>query len=301
VLIHNINRASAVEKCLLSVAKQAYRPMEVVILEAGSTDNSPAVIELACQGIRRAGIEARVIKCPLMGVAASRNLAARHATGDLLCFIDNDATFACSDRLCEAVKLFAASPRLALVSFKVLKGDADEIDPSTWIFRRPSAIWSDREFKTFVFTGGAFCIRVSAFRQSGGFWEHLRYGREEEDLGLALVDRGWEMLYSPSVAIRHYPEPKGRMSLAERRFGELRNGVLVLWRRVPIPLALLAIAGRICTMALTARRERNSVPRLIGAVPQAVKDWRLSHLERFPVTFKSAWRYAALHLPAKMA
>ncbi len=296
VLIHNLNRASAVERCLSSVAKQVYRPLEVVILDAGSTDNSPTVIEQACQGMRRAGIEARVVLCPQMGVAASRNLAARHASGDLLCFIDNDAAFASSDRLCQVVKLFTGSRRLALVSFQVLKADTDAVDPVTWVFRRPSAIWRDRQFKTFVFNGTGFCTRANAFREARGFWDHLRYSREEEDLALALVDKGWEMLYSPAVAIRHYPEPHGRMSLAERRFTELRNGILVLWRRLPTPFAVLAIAGRICTMALTARRERNSVRLLIGAIPQAAQDWRRSHLRRFPVTFKSVWRYAALHL-----
>jgi GT2 family glycosyltransferase len=301
VLIHNLNRAAAVKRCLSSVAKQTYRPLEVIILEAGSTDNSPNVIRQACEAMAHDGIEASVVPCPLMGVAASRNFAARHATGDLLCFIDNDAAFAASDRLCDAVNLFSKNRRLALVSFQVLKEDADEVDTVTWIFRRPLATWASREFKTFVFTAGACCIRADAFREAGGFWEHLRYGREEEELALALVDKGWELLYSPAVAIRHYPEAKGRMSLAERRFGELRNGILVLWRRVPIPLALPVIAGRIFTMALTARRERNSVRHLIGAIPQAAEEWRRSNLRRFPVTFKSAWRYAALHVPAKVS
>jgi GT2 family glycosyltransferase len=234
-----------------------------------------------------------------MGVAASRNFAARHASGALLCFIDNDAAFASSDCLSHAAGLFTGSSRLALVSFRVLKADTDEIDPLAWVFRRPLAIWAGKEFKTFTFTGGAFCTRANAFGEAGGFWDHLQYGREEEDLGLALVGKGWELLYSPAVTIRHYPEAEGRMSLAERRFTELRNGILVLWRRIPIPLALLAVAGRICTMALMARRESTSVRLLIGAVPQAAEDWRRSHLRRLPITFKSAWRYAALHLPAK--
>src|ERR1035437_9576655 len=132
VLIHNLNRASAVERCLASVAKQVYRPLEVVILDAGSTDNSPAVIKQAREVMRRAGIETQVVRCPQMGVAASRNLAARHASGNLLCFIDNDAAFASSDRLCHLVELFDANPRLGLASFQVLKADTDGLDLVTW-------------------------------------------------------------------------------------------------------------------------------------------------------------------------
>jgi glycosyltransferase involved in cell wall biosynthesis len=298
VLIHNLNRASVLEQCLSSVVKQTYRPLEAVILDAGSTDDSPRVIQQACESMRHAGIEAKVVPCSQMGVAASRNLAARYASGDLLCFIDNDAALTSSDGLCHLAKLFESSLRLGIVSFRVLKGETDEIDPVGWVYRRPLAIWSGREFKTFILNGTGFCARANAFWEAGGFWDHLRYSREEEDLGLALVDKRWELLYSPAVVIRHYSAPRGRMSLAERRFTELRNGILVLWRRVPIPLALFAIAGRICTMAWMASRERSSVRLLIGAVPQAFKDWRQSGLRRLPVTYKSAWRYAALHFPA---
>ena len=129
VLIHNLNRASVLERCLSSVAEQAYRPLEVVILDAGSTDNSLIVIERACQGMRCNDIEVIVVPCPQMGVAASRNFAARKASGNLLCFIDNDAAFVSSDCLCQAANLFTGSHRLALVSFKVLKADTDELDP----------------------------------------------------------------------------------------------------------------------------------------------------------------------------
>lgn len=295
VLIHNLNRASALRRCLSTVAIQVYRPLEVVLLDAGSTDDSMTVIQQFCQEMHHDGIEAKVVPCPRMGVAASRNFAARHATGDLVCFLDNDAAFTSSDCLTQAASYFATGTRLALVSFRVLKENTNEIDPMSWVFRRSNLIWSRREFKTFTFTGGAFCARADAFGEVGGFWDHLKYGREEEDLGLAFVDKGYELLYTPVVTIRHFPEATGRMSLAERRFTELRNGILVLWRRVPIPLAGLAIAGRICAMALRVSHEQNSVRHLVGAVPQAAADWRRSHLRRVPITFKSAWRYAALH------
>jgi GT2 family glycosyltransferase len=257
------------------------------------------VIQQVCQDMHQHGIETRVVPCPWMGVASSRNFAARHASGDLFCFLDNDAAFTSPDCLSRAAGFFAANARLALVSFRVLKENTNEIDPRTWVFRRPALVWSDREFKTFTFTGGAFCTRASSYWEVGGFWAHLVYGREEEDLGLALVDMGYELLYVPGITIRHFPEANGRMSLAERRFVELRNGILVLWRRVPIPLAILAIAGRICTMALTCRHEKDSVWHLVRAVPQAAADWHRYHLRRIPITFKSVWRYAALHLADK--
>lgn len=298
VLVHNLNRALALEKCLASVARQGYRPLEVVILDAGSSDESPTVIWKALRDMERSGIEAKCVTCPQTGVAASRNFAARHASGELLCFIDNDAAFESPDGLCHSVMSFIGNPHMGVISFQVLKADTGEIDPVGWVYRRPLAIWSGREFRTFILNGTGFCVRASAFWEVGGFWDHLQYSREEEDLGLGMVDKGWELLYSPAVSIRHYSEPKGRMSIAERRFTELRNGVQVLWRRMPIPLAVFAIAARACTMGLAARREEGSLRTLLGAVPQAWRDWRRSGLRRLPVTFKSAYKYATLHYAA---
>ena len=44
VLIHNRNRADCLDRCLESVALQDARPLEVVVLDAQSTDDSPAVL-----------------------------------------------------------------------------------------------------------------------------------------------------------------------------------------------------------------------------------------------------------------
>ena len=60
VLVHNINRADYLRKCLDSIASQTYRPFEAVILDAGSTDGSMAVIQSAMEQI----------SCPLLKLDA---------------------------------------------------------------------------------------------------------------------------------------------------------------------------------------------------------------------------------------
>ncbi len=301
LLVHNLNRASILERCLASIAEQRHRPLEVVVLDAGSSDGSQQVIERAAAAMSAAGIEVRVHDVEPMGVAASRNHAAGLASGDLLCFVDNDATFTDPGDVGRAAAHFARNPRLAVLSFRVLQADRDTLDPFAWVFRRPHTDWFDRAFDTFTFAGTGFCVRASDFRAAGGFWDHLRYSREEEELGLALIEGDRELLYSPDVTIRHYADPRGRSSLAERRRVELRNGILVLWRRLPAPLALVLIAARIGSMSLrTLFEEGSSLGRLLAAVPEAAREWRASHLERAPIRFRSAWRYAALHRTGRL-
>lgn len=299
LLIHNFNRASVLDKCLRSLADQTYRPMEVVLLDAGSTDGSLALIEQAAREMRSKGMEVRIVPCEPMGVPASRNLAARHATGDLLCAIDNDAAFVDPDCVKRAAGFFDAgvNGRLALVSFRVLSGDSGDIDPFSWVFRRSPEIWSTRTFETFTFAGTGFCVRKDAYWEVEGFWEHLKYSREEEEMALGLVDRGWRLIYSPDVTIRHYFDPRGRMSVTDRRFTELRNGILIFYRRFPVPVALFTILGRICTMSLKmAIRQRQSPAKLFPAVGEALRQWQNDNLERKPVSYRTVVRYGSLHV-----
>lgn len=296
ILIHNLDRASALEPCLRSVLRQTHRPLEVVVLDAGSTDGSGRIIADASEQLRGAGIGVLHCDCPRMGVASSRNFAARLATGKLLCAIDNDAIFADPDCVVRTVAQFQSHPHLGLVSFRVLKANTTEIDGSAWVFRRSSSEWFDRAFSTFTFAGTGFCVRTSAYWQVGGFWDHLQYSREEEDLGLALIDHGWKLAYSPDTTIRHYSDSRGRSTVADRRYVELRNGILVLWRRLPLPLSLLAIAGRVSTMAAkSVLRREQQLGRLLSAVPEAVREWRSHRLSRLPITFRGVWRYTVLH------
>jgi GT2 family glycosyltransferase len=214
----------------------------------------------------------------------------------VLCFIDNDASFVSKNELNRIARLFKKNHHLAVVSFRVLRGDTDEIDPFAWVFRRSLEAWSNKCFQTFTFAGTGFATRAKAFKDMGGFWAHLKYSREEEELSLALLSCGWEIIYCPSVSIRHYFDPRGRHNIAQRRYLELKNGILIFWRRLPIPLAILTIIVRVfsivCRTMLIEKRRPNKI---ISAITFAAKEWRTCKLIRRPVSFSAFWRYARLH------
>jgi GT2 family glycosyltransferase len=295
ILVHNRDRAEALDRCLASVAAQRFRPLELVLLDAGSTDDSPSVIEQAVKALRSAGIQASIGDCDWLGVSQSRNLLATGATGSLLFFLDNDAVIEVDDGLERIAERFATEPDLGLVACRVLYRGRDQVDPGAWVFRRPSASWQNRRFSTFTFTGGCFFVRSEAFQAVGGFWEALPYAREEEDLALAMLDRGWRIYYDPAATIRHYPESTGRMSSSERKRVELRNGAMVIFRRFPLPLVPVAIAARVLTMSIAARRDGRSLRALWAALPEARRTWREQGCGREPVSWRTIWRYLALH------
>jgi GT2 family glycosyltransferase len=296
VLVHNRDRAELVNRCLESLSVQTHRPLEVIIHDASSTDGSRDVIRTWQERLSAAGIEVHVATVPLTGVATSRNRLAESASGDLLFFLDNDARLGDPTSIERAVGPFLTDDKLAVLSGRVVLADGPGPDPMAWVYRRPLATWWSRPFETFTFAGAAFCVRVAPFRSAGGFWEALPYAREEEELAYALLDAGWELRYDPSIVVHHYPTPVGRLSIDQRRFVELRNGLNVQWRRLPISIAVPAMLARIASMSLRARRERQSLRDLLRAVPAARRMWQEARSTRAPIRCRTVVHLTRLHL-----
>ena len=77
------NDAARLARCLRSIQanRRAGSPIEIVVVDNGSIDGSPLVA-------RRFGATVRVV--PNARVSELRNLGARHASGDVLAFVDAD-------------------------------------------------------------------------------------------------------------------------------------------------------------------------------------------------------------------
>ena len=90
-LIPTYNRARMLEGALASIAGQGYRPLEVVVVDDGSTDGTPQVIEDAASMFAERGIRPRSCRLETnSGPAAARNAGLRIAEGSLVAFLDSD-------------------------------------------------------------------------------------------------------------------------------------------------------------------------------------------------------------------
>lgn len=298
ILVHNRNRGDCLARCLESIATQRARPLEVVLLDAESTDDSPAIIARQTKALEALGIDVVFQSCAPAGVPRSRNLAASLATGSLLFFMDNDATLVGSDVVEELRQGFSQEPALGLVGCQIRAGDEDGPDPFCWVYRRPVSPWFNKPFDTFTFAGAGFCIRAKAYHACGGFWEVIEYAREEEALALRLLDQGWRVRYLPSAAVRHYPDPRGRRNPIERRVVELKNGVLIYWHSYPRGAGLLFSLLRVVSMSFrTVLRREGSIVTLLSGWHAARQCWREQQLRAEPVRWGTFFRLLNLHIP----
>jgi len=196
---------------------------------------------------------ARVVALPGDdGIPAGRNAGVAHVAGELLFFLDDDASLDRPDALARVARAFAADERLGLLQLAVAPrgGGAYARD---WVPRlrvgnraRPSEIT--------VVWEGAVAVRRALFERIGGWPAAFRYVHEGIDLGWRVMDAGYRVRYAGDVVALH-PSPTGRPHGYSYYFGA-RNRVWLARRHLPLPLgALYVILFALRTLPrLTSRR-----------------------------------------------
>jgi hypothetical protein len=100
VLLPVYNRAGPLVEAVQSCIDQSWRPIEILVVDDGSTDDVPSAL-------RRFGDQVRVIRKDNGGVASARNLGLAAAQGDFIHFLDSDDLLA-PDAVANAVAAFNA-------------------------------------------------------------------------------------------------------------------------------------------------------------------------------------------------
>jgi glycosyltransferase involved in cell wall biosynthesis len=86
-IIPVFNRATMLREAVASVLAQTHRRLEIIIVDDGSTDNTPAVIE---QLVVAHDPLVRSLRQPNAGPGAARNLGLKHARGEFIQYLDSD-------------------------------------------------------------------------------------------------------------------------------------------------------------------------------------------------------------------
>jgi len=128
VVIATYNCGQYIGEAIESMLRQTYRPMEVIVVDDGSTDDTG-------EEVAKFGKRVRYTYQENAGVAAARNRGVTAATGDLIGFQDGD-DISDSNRLSSQVKLFVENSQVGCVCTDAWVTDAR---------RRPLRLYSHRE------------------------------------------------------------------------------------------------------------------------------------------------------------
>ena len=226
IVILNRDGLAHLERCLNAVASTAYRNVEVIVVDNGSTDGSPELAERVVLPF-----PLKVVRNPenrSFSVANGQGVEA--AAGELICFLNNDVDPITEDWLGYLVETLTTTGAAAV--------GARLIYPRHRGGRRAGARYADL---TLQHTGVAFdrttpvpmpivlgagedplapgavaiedrpaltaaCLLVSraAFEAVGGFSAAYDYGIEDIDLCLRLRQAGGRLIYDGRAALWHH-------------------------------------------------------------------------------------------------
>jgi GT2 family glycosyltransferase len=177
------------------------------------------------------------------GIPAGRNAGVEHVAGELLFFLDDDASLADDDALARVALRFAEDPRLGLLQLGVAPrgGGAYSRD---WVPRlrvgdrtRPSDVA--------VLWEGAVAIRRAVFDRVGGWPAEFRFVHEGVDLAWRVLDAGLRVHYAGDILALHPPPAPvaagGRHGYSA--YYGARNRVWLARRHLPLPLGALFVAS----------------------------------------------------------
>jgi glycosyltransferase involved in cell wall biosynthesis len=110
VIVPAYNRAELMIDTLESIWQQTYRPIELIVVDDGSTDDTrDRVIEWAGKHDSLQDFDVRYLQQQNKGANSARNLGIQNSQGELVAFIDSDDRWL-SDKLEKQVPLFGDDP-----------------------------------------------------------------------------------------------------------------------------------------------------------------------------------------------
>lgn len=197
IIVPSYRRRERLRRCLAALARQDGGPYETIVVD----DGSPEPLAPVCA---EAGDWVTCIRQANAGPAAARNTGARAASGDILCFTDDD----CCPHPGWAKSLWAAQggdPR-RLVGGRVVNGLPDNLFSETsqsisdYLYDWHQAEGQGERF----FTSNNLACAKAAYLGLGGFDESFRLAAgEDREFGIRWKREVGPLVFTPEAIVRH--------------------------------------------------------------------------------------------------
>ena len=199
VIIPAYNAADFLGETLDSVLAQTYKNLEIIVVDDGSTDTTPNLLDSY-------GDRIKVLRQTNAGQAAARNNGARSAKGELLAFLDSDDLWD-PDKITRQVELLNRFPTALAVYCDHRTIDAQGKPTSAsaaMAYPRPSGdILRALLLGPCIITPGLVLLRRHAFDMTSGFDEtSLMRGHEDYAFWLRLATQG-AFIYSSDTLVSY--------------------------------------------------------------------------------------------------
>jgi GT2 family glycosyltransferase len=258
VSILSYQRRDAVARVIESALAQDYPDLEVIVVDNGSGK------ELT-DFLRDRFPQVKLIALPENAGTAARNHGIEAARGEIIVNLDNDVSFDDPQALHRIVEAFERRPRAGCVVFRVYHPATGKLHVRDWCHPRPWQTGEAEEFETYYITEGAAAFRRQVFDRIEPYWPLLFIGHEGYDLGVRLMDAGYEIWYLPELKVWHMASLETRQDWRPFYY-YTRNLFPVICRNYPWFEGVIHLVPRVAVMALYSLRARALGRCLMGVV-----------------------------------
>ena len=212
VILPVFNRWQLCRRALESLAAQRHRPIEVIIVDDGSTDETQQQIESSLKDLGRLKIASRFVRQPNRGAPSARNHGLSLAEGEFIQFLDSDNSLA---------------PGKIEAQLAGLRAQKTEFAYGPWMHRRPgqSDVWqqveplsADPEVVLERHIRGWFCpptvyLWTREAVERVGDWDESLAADQDGDFTMRALLRGCKPCFIGSPTATFNAHPGDRISV----------------------------------------------------------------------------------------
>jgi len=184
VIIPTFNRRPMVVEAIQSVLAQREVRFELIVVDDGSTDGTPAAVE---ETLENATVPVRLIWTERRGVAAARNLGVEAAAAGLIGFLDSDDLWK-PEKLSRQLAHLRDHPEYRICQCNELWiRNGRRVNPGLRHLKHAGDIFVE-SLRTCLISPSAAIMETDLFRDLGGFDETMT-AAEDYDLWLRILLR----------------------------------------------------------------------------------------------------------------
>jgi len=240
VIIVNWNGRELLADCLDTLRTQTRRADEIIVVDNGSQDGSPAMIRARYPDVTLVGLGDN------KGFSIANNIGIQRARGDYIALLNNDLVLETTwmERMTSALDADASLGSCACKMLSYYHHDTVDaagmvvltngVGANRGMFEKDSDSYAHRA-RVFGPCAGAAMYRAAMLRDIGDFDEDLFIYYEDVDLAFRAQLAGYDCLYLPDAIAYHHHAASNRSS-GTRDYFLARNSRLVIAKDMPTPL-----------------------------------------------------------------
>jgi GT2 family glycosyltransferase len=241
IIIVTWNGLPLLKRFLPAAIATKHNSFEVIIADNNSTDGTKEWLSENYSDAKH------VIFDKNYGYCGGNNRAIDHANGEILIFLNNDATpeenwLTHLDDILKNPQIAAVQPKIKSVNeptkFEYAGAAGGYLDKLAYPFCAGRVFEHVEDDKNQYDTpsqidwasGASLVIRKSVFQQLGGFDEHFEFHMEEIDLCWRIWRAGYEVWYEPKAVVYHLGGGSLSMGSPRKVYYNFRNSLAMITR-----------------------------------------------------------------------